>query len=422
VIIAALFLPSAGAKAQPDVPILQVDTLVDLGKVIKGEASGAFFLPDGNIIAVIRDTPLIVDSKSGLVLRRLDSLIGQYVQRPKVSPDGRYLIAYSWKGTAIWDIATGKILKYFENVNDYSFSPNGTDLYICGGNSSELGAIRVIDMNTLEEIERFGYFPSGFLIDISTDGQTLALSIYKKPDESSDKRTNSFILINLNDKEKYTLIEAFEPGVNSMEFSPDGNQVSFLYNGSDDLYIYIYNLETKEKKYIRKAELSVLFGGVYIAGIGIPQFITNEIIYTTIGDLKGSYLYNFTWNIPEHRVKNYINFNTSTIDVKDSLVLFGGGRLIGLTNKYALPVKDLDVPKDAYLTYKNNQLEYNSERVFLGESTIYDTTGKMIADLGSQPYVIGKNIIRINQPLPIGIYILTIKDNTSQSSYKFIVE
>ncbi|MEI6091948.1 MAG: hypothetical protein WCR42_15950, partial [bacterium] len=69
ILLAAFILPGAVVKTQPNVPTITVDTLCDLSKTVQGEASGAFFLPDGNIIAVKGDTPYIIDSKSGEILR-----------------------------------------------------------------------------------------------------------------------------------------------------------------------------------------------------------------------------------------------------------------------------------------------------------------------------------------------------------------
>lgn len=45
-----------------------------------------------------------------------------------------------------------------------------------------------------------------------------------------------------------------------------------------------------------------------------------------------------------------------------------------------------------------------------------------IANIGTHFFVVGQNIIRLNKPLPIGTYILTIKNETEQISKNFIVE
>ena len=232
------------------------------------------------------------------------------------------------------------------------------------------------------------------------------------------------ILIDLKDKTKYTVLETFDPQVNSMEFSPDGKQIAFLHYGQslEDVYIYIYNLETKEKKYIRLDELSALFG-IKFYGIGIPSFVDNNTIPFEISDLSDNHHYQITWNITDNKIINYINliYNQS-IDLKDSTVLvcnyFG---VIGYLNKNKVPVKENKIETD-YLSYRNNQLEYNSDKSFLGQMIIYDTTGKMILNLGSHYFVVGQNTIRVNQLLPTGTYILTIINGTEQISKKFIVE
>jgi len=111
------------------------------------------------------------------------------------------------------------------------------------------------------------------------------------------------------------------------------------------------------------------------------------------------------------------------VDFKANTVLFSGffGDL-ELLNLDTVSVGNDPIPNTEYLFYKNNQLEYLSNNAFIGESIIYNTTGKMIKNLGSQPFMIGKNLIRVNHPLQRGIYLLSIKNTTSQSSFKFIVE
>jgi hypothetical protein len=190
------------------------------------------------------------------------------------------------------------------------------------------------------------------------------------------------------------------------------------------IYIYIYNIETNEKKYIKRTELSTLFGGVNIAAIGKTTFIDDNHIYSGFRDWTGQIWYSFSWNILENRITNYFDFlGPVSVAVNDSSLLFcNGAGVIGLTDKKAVPVKDVTISNEYYLKYYNNQLEYHSNKSFTGQSMVYDTTGKLILNIGTQQFVIGNNIIKINQNLPIGIYILTMLDKTEQFSYKFIVE
>jgi len=421
---AVLFAAFTPLWTQPNVETLTVDTLCYLGKEALGKSAGAQFLPDGNIIALWNDTPLIIDSKTGEILRRLDSLKEQEVQHPRISPDGRYLIAYSWKGTAIWEVQSGKIIKFIGNANDYRFSPDGTKLYVCGGNSSKLGAIRVFDINTFEEIERFGSFSSGMIMDISPDGQTLAVSAYRKPDNEYDKKTNLVILIDLKDKTKYTVLETLEPQVYSMVFSPDGKTIAYAYVGrTPDVYICICNLETKEKKYIYESELQNFLG--INSSFGNPKFINmNTLIF--VSSLKHNPYdvdITLTWDIFEHSLKKIFLFYSPDYDIKNSQMLMCSpyGALAILDSQF-VEVNDNSVSKESFLIYKNFQIEYSPNKSFIGQSTVYDTTGKMVVNIGSQQFIQGKNIININQPLLKGVYILTINDKTEQLSYKFMVE
>jgi WD40 repeat protein len=275
--IAALFLPSAGANAQPNVPILEVDTLTYLGKTGAGEAGGALFLPDGNIIALWKDSPLIIDSKSGEILRTLDKSPIEGVVDPQMTTDGTKLVTrVMGPFLTVWDIPSGKILKQTnEKISRFSISNDGSKLYVTEKiNGPEQGIISILDINTLERIDRFckNDFESAGHIAISPDGQTLAVSVYRKANNDWDKKTNQVILIDLKDKSKYTVVEELEPSVKSMEFSPDGKQIAFAYVGVyPDIYIYIYNFETKKKNYLKLSDFQNILGSklyiyIYISG------------------------------------------------------------------------------------------------------------------------------------------------------------
>ncbi|MEI6090014.1 MAG: T9SS type A sorting domain-containing protein [bacterium] len=425
IVAAALLTAFTPLWAIPDVPTLQVDTLVNLSKTGGGEAQGALFLPDGNIIAIWKGRPMIIDSKSGEIIRNLDALPSGYASDPKITKDGTRLITrVSGPELAIWDIPTGKIIKQFKfQVGWCCISPDGTKMYLTLPNKNDNpGQIVIYDMVTFQEIDRLKYpnMTWGSQIDISPDGQTLAVSVGYKV---NDTFSNKFILINLNDKKNYTTIESLKLQIYSMEFSPDGKQVAFLYNNGDDIYIYIYNLETKEKKYIRKEELTALFGFNVVA-IGQPRFIDSNTLFTGVTNGSDNGNFNFSWNILERRIKSLINFKyNQSVNVKDSLLLlcnyFG---VIGYLNKTVAPVKDLVIPKENNINFINNHLEYYSDKPFIGESHLYDINGKLIAYLGAQLFKSGKNMIPIEYSLSNGIYLITIISDNEQISKKFLVE
>jgi WD40 repeat protein len=413
-------------QAQPAVETIDVDTLVYLGKGNFGKAGGALFLPDGNIIALWNARPLIMDSKTGEVIRRMDTVHSSLLHEPRLTTNGLRLGGISMGPKLnVWDIPSGKIIfQTNKKMMSFCFSPDGTKMYVTLPNDADNpGTIVIYDMATFEEIDRLSYpkMTWGSQIDISPDGQTLAVSVGYKV---NDTFNNKFILINLNDKQNYTTIESLKLQIYSMEFSPDGKQVAFHYNdGNGDNYIYIYNLDTKEKKYIREQELSALFE-LNISSIGIPRFIDNINILFECSDFSGDHKSFLSWNLYGNGIKNIISYRTTrSLDFKDSTILLCNQKgVLAYLNKNKVPVKDFEAYKYNYLTYKNNQLSFYSAKYFFGESMIYDTTGKLINKLGSQTFRIGNNIIPVNYPLLNGTYLLTIINEKEHISMKFMVD
>ncbi|MEI6091268.1 MAG: T9SS type A sorting domain-containing protein [bacterium] len=425
-IILAFFFAVALAQSQPNVPTINVDTLWN-GKFSSAGTGGALFTPDGNSVIVMknfsldpeRSTPIILDAKTGKIIRFLDTL-KNYSFKVKISKDGTKLVVLTMgPELTIWDIPTGKIIKSIGNIHDYCLSPDGTKLYISGGNPNHYGAIRVVDMTTFEEIERFCSFASGYYMDISPDGQTIALSVEKTNDNN-----DPIILINLSDKKYYTIIETGQAYM-SMNFSPDGKQIVSRQGGGNpsDYFIFIYNIETNEKKYIRLKDFENWFG-VSMAAIGVDGFIDDNKIFLSACDQTCDKTYFFVLNSQENRITKLIDFMPPwSIDFRDSLILLCNySGVIGYLNKNAVSVQDNLIFDNTLITYSNNQLEFNSEKAFTGTAQIYDISGKLVADLGKQTFSAGRNIISVNQSLSIGVYLLTIINGQERISGKFMVE
>jgi hypothetical protein len=164
----------------------------------------------------------------------------------------------------------------------------------------------------------------------------------------------------------------------------------------------------------------------------IESVSTSSIVTSIMDDNMIFYLRNNSnfdrmafYNIQEKRVTKYLGFLGGGVYDKTSEKIALLADLRGLTGIYnldALPVKDEPNQTISGVIYSNNQLEYYSNRVNFGECLIYDTTGKLIANLGKQSFAIGRNVIRVNRALPVGVYLLTIKNDSEQSTYKFVVE
>ncbi|MEI6091254.1 MAG: T9SS type A sorting domain-containing protein [bacterium] len=415
----------AQTQSQPNLPAINVDTLCNLGLNKAEKAKGAFFLSDGNIITILNKTPLIIDSKTGAILRQLDSLSDPVVVFPKLSKDGRYLIASSLQGLAIWDVVTGKIIKIITNASGYCFSNDGSKLYVTTANSDNLGTVNVYDMNTLEPIERFGALVSGLYIDISPDDQKLALSAIKAPESENDLKTNQVILINLNDKSSLTVLETLELQANSIKFSPDSKQIAFLHSGKEEYlnYIYIMNLETKQKQYIKLQDLTDIFG-FKVTAFTNPLFIDSNTITFEIFNETYDKHYCIVWDINANKIKNIINFEyNQSVDIKDNDILFCSfSGVLAYLKKDIVDVNSNSNKTNSCIKYSNNQLVYYSEKAFSGAAQIYDVSGKLVADLGAQTFSEGRNVIPVHQTLPTGVYLLAIITSSEQISGKFLLE
>ncbi|MEI6090363.1 MAG: hypothetical protein WCR42_07930 [bacterium] len=418
-------------RAELPAPLITVDTLYHGPTEGYPGWGGAVFLPDGNSIISLKNpyiypneksVPILIDASNGKELREFDTIPTSNSHNPQISKDGRYLFAESDLGLAVWNIQTGKILKYLRFCADYCLSPDGTKLYeTIDNDNNNTGVIRVYDLNTLEEIEIFcGHdFHGGGEIAISPDGKTLAVCVSHDPiGYEGDNINRSVILINLDNKYGFTRLESFYPYNHQIQFSPDGNYLMYTYshfNNNKITYIYIYNMLTKEKTIINDEDISNLFEYKTIFGFG------NFLDTKTISIKYSKYL--LVWDFKENRLKKMINFETPYLDVYNKkLVLCDYHGNLALLDLAEVSVNETTKSQDNYILYKNNQLEFYSDESFQGSTQVFDITGKMVANLGAQAFVIGKNIIQINQPLPIGVYILTIKSRTEQNNYKFLVE
>jgi hypothetical protein len=225
----------------------------------------------------------------------------------------------------------------------------------------------------------------------------------------------------LKNKTEYTEIAKIFPFAKNLQFSPDGKYLMYLYSNDsneNDRYILLYNLLSKEKIFIYRADLMNLFGyngtlNGYLSFISVNQMTFSYSKYTLV------------WDIVNNNLKKILNFMSMipAINLVNNKLLlcdpFGNLAQLNLSEVSVGEIRKTDTD---YINFLNNQLEFTTDKNFIGELRIFDTTGKIISNLGTQQFIIGKNIIRINQPLPSGVYILTIKTEKELISKKFIVD
>ncbi|MEI6091669.1 MAG: T9SS type A sorting domain-containing protein [bacterium] len=444
---AAIFLAILGfatVQMRAEIPIVQADTVFQgFGG---GSVSGIVFSKEGSCIILNRvPQPAEIDIMTHQIIKEFEkvpnytggggSFFGDDTKKivgASINSSDLFGIK-DFSGEVIWDAISGKIIQAIPNIllqknggNYYSYLRKSSKEYlgrfdintfkfidsiylpkdIPGIGSAEWGAVGIIPnsnkvlVGVKRYIENTLYPAELYVLDFDTKKYTKIPIPYDAGYTSSS--INQIVVSNSG---KFKIIEVKLSGANT---------AFFFYDQDNN---FIYKMDNKD----------------FINITDIQQITTNTIITAIEDDYLLFCLYNNNiskyrmafYNIQNRNVSKYLGFLGSGVYDETSQKIGLYGTILGLTgifDLYALPVKDISQIISPDLVYSNNQLEYRSDIAFIGESQIFDTTGKLIANLGLQPFIIGKNIIRINQPLMKGVYILTIKNGTEQSSYKFIVE
>jgi hypothetical protein len=442
----AIFIAILGfatVQMKAELPIVQADTV--FAGFGGGSVSGIVFGPDGNTVILMHNaTPTEIDIKTHKVLREFEKVPNATGEDPHMFFNKQknyiggtfYSTKYSdgniFSGEIIWDYLTGKIIKAIPNI--ILFTDCNTERYYTYFNhnfcSYDFETFKLKDSFNLNSIKSSHVEWDGYGIIPNSNKVLLGLDNYIE-NESGDK---TYLLSELYlldfDTKKYTKIPIpYESGQKSSEIWSISVSQSGMYNMLVMRYIsngeINYLFYDKNMNYLFKENSKSLSAQLGIANLGIGYynlFIDDNNLFIPCSRLgkKNELIY----SLSEKRIKNVIDFfggnRASFSDTKISMTNEQG--IVGIVNILQVPVKEQNIITSPEVVFSNNQLLYNSNIAFIGESMIYDTTGKLISNLGSQPFGIGKNIIRINKPLLKGIYILTIKNGTEQLSYKFIVE
>jgi len=434
------------AKAQTNIPVIQADTV--FAGFGDASVSGIVFGPDGNTVILMHNaTPTEIDIKTRKVLREFEAVpnavLGQFymfIDKQKNYLGGsfystKYFDGNIFSGEIIWDVMTGKIIKTIPNA---LLLTNGQQYYtyIEKNNQEYLGKF---DINTFKmvdsiylpkDLEGDGYAEWGS-IGIIPNSNKVFVSVKRCIENESGDKTyllSELYLLDFDTK-KYTKIPIpYEPGQKSSEIyqikvsekysiveidSPGTGTTFYFY---DQNLNFLYKLTKKD--FINMTDM------VSVSTSTIVTSIMDENLIFYLSNNSSSDRMAF-YNIQEKKVTKYLGFLGGGTYDKTSNKIALIGTILGLTgiyDLYALPVKDLSQIISPDVVFSNNQLEYYTDKAFVGQSFIYDATGKLIVNLGSLVFISGKNIIRVHQTLPIGVYILTIKNGTEQISKKFIVD
>jgi WD40 repeat protein len=142
--------------------------------------------PDGGTVIAARANQVhLFDAKSGSHVRsfndsNLNSAHLAIVEALALSPDGKLLATGSYQEAAIWDVATGKLLRkltgFADRVVALSFSPDGKLLATGGGMPTVDGEVKIFEVTTGKLVNEIAKAHSDTVCGIafSPDGTKLA--------------------------------------------------------------------------------------------------------------------------------------------------------------------------------------------------------------------------------------------------------
>ncbi|MEI6089688.1 MAG: T9SS type A sorting domain-containing protein [bacterium] len=449
---AAIFLATLGfatVQMRAEIPIIQADT-VYYG-FPGGEVTGIVFGPTGETVILMHDAqPVEINIKTKQIMREFEKVPNSVSSNPSffINKQNNYLGAKVYSsdyfseqnisGIILWDLQTGKIV----NSLPHLVLQTNCDQYFSLFISSDKKYLGKYDINTFKYIDSiylpkdipgFGYAEWGAIGIIPNSNKVLAgVNRYTLTEQGDKKYYLAELYVVDFDTKQYTKVPIpYETG----QYRSEIHQIIVTESGKYNI-IEVENVELGTTFFIYDQNFSFKYklGNKDFVNMTDIQIVNTNTIITPVTDdyllfSMNNYQFNIDrmafFNIQSKTVSKYLGFIGNGVYDKYSKKIGLRGTILGLTGVYnleALPVKDLPKTNIPELVYKNNQLEYNSVENFIGDSQIYDTTGKMILSLGTKNFIKGKNLIRINQNLPTGIYLLTIKNGTNQLSYKFVVE
>ena len=201
------------------------------------------FSPDGKILASAtinrqQENGLNIalklwDTTRGDILHTLDEEDGY--NKISFSPDGTQLAAATLDTATLWDVENGQKItiltdhrdtheiKDYGNsgVNDFTWSPDGTDLAMATFRGVDLVNLQTYKKNHID-IGEDGFFPNGHVITFSPDGNLLAVSYISITSRGFVK------IYDVSAQEVLFTLDDFEEDTFGIAFSPDN---SFLATG-----------------------------------------------------------------------------------------------------------------------------------------------------------------------------------------------
>lgn len=451
-IFIALALLVAVGTAQGYIPTIEADTIFK--GFDSGIVSGIVFANDGKSVIIIHDgQPVEIDVETRKIVREFEKVPNATSSATKLEYINlnKYLITTIkaselngnkyFDGTIVWDYNTGKIVKtlqkmYFITNGEHNYIWNGVDGFLY---DYDLSNFRKVDSIKLKSFNSYPEKTTWQHPVILPNTNKILFNVYlDRPDNYGgrefqgiqlyvvDFKTQEYKNIKFPDgkQQVYALIFKIATTETGKYYIIEKKQCQFMIYDSNLNFLY----EIKYEDWPNLAGLEVAYAPMFI-----NSFNDDHLIFEV--NLNSNYYTDFKTiclNISEKKIYKYLALTGIHFDWEDNcfakydrltnkLSLVNKSGLVGLFDAEITPVQEPRKTLSLEITYRNNQIEYFSDKTFLGETQILNLAGKVVCNLGVLEYTIGKNAIHSDLPLPNGIYIFLVKAESGNTSYKFMI-
>lgn len=437
-IFIVLALLSAVGTAKAYIPTIEADTIFK--GFNSGPVSGIVFANEGRSVIVMHyNQPVEIDLETHQIVKEFEAVPNAKSSgtEMKFIKNFNYLIIEissslidgkkDFVGSVIWDYNTGKIIKTMEN--NY-FISNDEHTYMWAKSNGYIYEYDFAYFLTRDQlllgVHNLAAGATWLCNVIVPDSRKILFSVHAfRPDDYGGTISLGSLLelvdfglkkvVNIPFTKETTITES---SVEKILVNEIGKYYAILIG--DKCFFYDANLSFLY--YLSIADLQSMLGFDKIDDLSaITTYLDNYLILNI--NIQNQYL-TACYNIEEKKVYKYLGFNGIGTYCKETqkLALVNSKGVVAIFDDEITSVKESDKSSNPDITYSNNQLEVNSDNCFIGEAQIYDMEGKLVSVIGTKQFIIGKNIIQVEQILPSGIYILSITTDKEQISKKFIVD
>lgn len=189
------------------------------------------------------------EAATGKSLRRFENKHLDFVRTLGFSPDGKTLVSGAGKNdfsAIVWNVENGQVIRqlpgHSKGVNSVQFSPDGMNIFTAPASGSVLQSWASDSGKKLQRVEWRQYNSFGYAL--SPNGKYLAYYGYNEEKPEKDEKA-ALVILNLKDGTKSRIEPPSNLGPIVLAFSPDGE--TLLTGKENDKSLILWHIPSRAK-------------------------------------------------------------------------------------------------------------------------------------------------------------------------------